>query len=124
MNLFFMPMFFQGLAGLSRRMVDGGSSYAHSSGVIHYNEFMMYASWGLAVAQLPFMFNIVMTLLKKRDENPDPNPWQATTLEWVAAPSPPIGHGNFPEEPTVYRGPYEYSVPGADTDFSPQNKKD
>ena len=122
MNLFFMPMFIQGLAGLSRRMVDGGSSYAHSSGVIHYNEFMMYASWGLAVAQLPFIFNIIMTLLKKREDNPDPNPWQATTLEWVAAPSPPIGHGNFEKEPIVYRGPYEYSVPGEEEDFLPQNK--
>ena len=122
MNLFFMPMFLQGFAGLSRRMSDGGVSYAHASGVIHYNEFMMYASWGLAVAQLPFILNIILTLLKKRDENPDPNPWQATTLEWVAAPSPPIGHGNFPEVPTVYRGPYEYSVPGEENDFSPQNK--
>jgi len=122
MNLFFMPMFIQGFAGLSRRMSDGGVSYAHASGVIHYNEFMMYASWGLAVAQLPFILNIILTLLKKRDENPDPNPWQATTLEWVAAPSPPIGHGNFLEVPSAYRGPYEYSVPGEEDDYYPQNK--
>jgi len=31
-------------------------------------------------------------------------------LEWTC-PSPPP-HGNFPTMPTVYRGPYEYSVPG------------
>ena len=122
MNLFFMPMFFQGLAGLSRRLADGGISYAHTQGVIHYNEFMMYASWGLAIAQLPFIVNIIMTILKKREENPDPNPWKATTLEWTAAPSPPVGHGNFPEIPTVYRGPYEYSVPEEKEDFTPQNK--
>ena len=89
MNLFFMPMFFQGIAGMSRRLADGGQSYAHTQGVVHYNDFMMYASWGLAVAQIPFIINIIMTLMKKRDENPDPNPWQATTLEWTAAPSPP-----------------------------------
>ena len=46
------------------------------------------------------------------------NPWDATTLEW-SAPSPP-GHGNFEAEPVVYRGPYEYSVPGAQKDFTPQ----
>ena len=48
----------------------------------------------------------------------DRNPWEATTLEW-SAPSPP-GHGNFLTEPVVYRGPYEYSVPGAASDFTPQ----
>ena len=48
----------------------------------------------------------------------DRNPWDATTLEW-SAPSPP-GHGNFVTEPVVYRGPYEYSVPGAASDFTPQ----
>ena len=44
MNLFFMPMFFQGLAGMSRRLADGGQSYAHAQNVIQYNDFMMYAS--------------------------------------------------------------------------------
>ena len=124
MNLFFMPMFFQGLAGMSRRLADGGQSYAHTQNVIQYNDFMMYASWGLAIAQLPFIINIVMTLLKKTDENPDPNPWECTTLEWVAAPSPPIGHGNFEEVPNVYRGAYDYSVPDAKKDYLPQNEKD
>ncbi len=46
------------------------------------------------------------------------NPWQATTLEW-AAPSPPP-HGNFATPPEAYRGPYDYSVPGHPTDFTPQ----
>ena len=124
MNLFFMPMFFQGLAGMSRRLADGGQSYAHTQNVIQYNDFMMYASWGLAIAQLPFIINIVMTLLKKTDKNPDPNPWKCTTLEWVAAPSPPIGHGNFEEVPNVYRGAYDYSVPDAKKDYLPQNEKD
>ena len=123
MNLFFMPMFFQGLAGMSRRLADGGMAYAHTQGVVHYNEFMMYASWGLAIAQLPFIINIILTLIKKKENNPNPNPWKATTLEWVACPSPPIAHGNFPEEPKAYRGPYEYSVPGEEEDFTPQNKE-
>ena len=49
------------------------------------------------------------------------NPWEATTLEWAAAPSPPIAHGNFTEEPVVYRGPYEYSPPEHPKGFLPQH---
>ena len=49
------------------------------------------------------------------------NPWKATTLEW-ACPSPPP-HGNFAVVPTVYRDPYEYSLPGHKTDFLPQDQK-
>ena len=40
MNGIFMPMFIQGLAGVSRRLADGGVSYAHASGVLEWNEFM------------------------------------------------------------------------------------
>jgi len=43
-------------------------------------------------------------------------------LEWTV-PSPPP-HGNFAELPTVYRGPYEYSVPGNKEDYWPQNMPD
>ncbi len=122
MNGIFFPMLLQGLAGVSRRLADGGQSYAHAQSVIHYNEFMSISAWLLALAQIPFIINIIFTVFRKRDEVPDPNPWQATTLEW-ACPSPPIGHGNFETEPTVYRGPYEYSVPGHEKDFSPQFEK-
>ena len=52
----------------------------------------------------------------------DRNPWAATTLEW-SAPSPPIGHGNFEGPIAVYRGPYEYSVPGAAADYSLQAER-
>jgi cytochrome c oxidase subunit 1 len=48
------------------------------------------------------------------------NPWGATTLEWQTPTPPP--HGNFEKEPEAHRGPYDYSVPGARTDFSPQNQ--
>ena len=50
----------------------------------------------------------------------DDNPWDATTLEW-AAPSPPP-HGNFAVTPVAYRGPYEYSLPGREKDFTMQNE--
>ena len=46
------------------------------------------------------------------------NPWQATTREWATPTPPPLG--NFTEVPKLYRDPYEYSVPGAKSDFTPQ----
>ena len=75
------------------------------------------------VKRIPFIVNIVWTLLKKKDEPVDPNPWKATTIEWTATTSPPLGHGNFEKEPVVYRGPYEYSVPDEKEDYTPQTKK-
>jgi cytochrome c oxidase subunit 1 len=74
------------------------------------------SAWGLAIAQIPFIINFFLSL--RRGALAPANAWQATTLEW-AAPSPPP-HGNFAVVPTVYRGPYEYSVPGHPTDFLPQ----
>ena len=123
MNGIFFPMFLQGIAGVSRRLADGGASYAHAQHVLHYNEFMSMSAWLLGLAQIPFIINMIMTLIKKKDENVDPNPWKATTIEWTDTTSPPLGHGNFETIPCVYRGPYEYSVPGEDEDFIPQSKK-
>jgi len=123
MNGVFMPMFIQGLAGVSRRLADGGASYAHAQDVLQWNEFMSYSAWFLGLAQIPFIINFIMTIIQKRKADADRNPWKSTTIEWNAAPSPPIAHGNFDRELTVYRGPCEYSVPGAEKDYSPQTEK-
>jgi cytochrome c oxidase subunit 1 len=109
-----MPMFFQGMAGLSRRLYDP-TIYAHGRGVQPLNVVISWGAWGLGLSQLPFIINFFWSL---RSEKAVENPWRATTLEW-AAPSPP-GHGNFLTEPVVYRDPYEYSVPGQPEDFHPQ----
>ena len=122
MNGIFWPMLIQGLAGVSRRLPDGGASYAHEQGVLHYNEIMSYSAWLLALAQIPFIYNLINTMLKERDAKPDPNPWRATTIEWTDTTSPPLGHGNFDKVPVVHRGPYEYSVPGETSDFTPQTQ--
>jgi cytochrome c oxidase subunit 1 len=116
-NIVFMPMFIQGLAGMNRRMYDGGLLYAHNQGLpLKLNVVIAMAAWTLGLFQLPFIINFFSSL--KWGKKVQENPWDATTLEW-SAPSPP-GHGNFLTEPIVYRGPYEYSVPGAAKDFSPQ----
>ncbi len=122
MNGIFMPMFIQGMAGVSRRLADGGQSYAHAQDVLVFNEVMSWSAWLLAIAQIPFIINIFRTMWAQREASPDPNPWQATTIEWTDTTSPPLGHGNFEKAPVVHRGPYEYSVPEAKSDFSPQTQ--
>jgi cytochrome c oxidase subunit 1 len=118
-NGIFLPMFIQGLAGVSRRLYDGGGSYLHAQDVLFWNEVMSYSAWGLGLMQVVFIFNITLSLRNGKDAGS--NPWKATTLEWSAASSPPIAHGNFESVPVVYRPAYEYSVPEASQDFTPQN---
>jgi cytochrome c oxidase subunit 1 len=115
-NIVFMPMFIQGLGGMNRRLYDGGLQYAHNASLLKWHVVIGMAAWTLGLFQIPFIINFFTSI--KWGALVDKNPWEATTLEW-AAPSPP-GHGNFLTEPVVYRGPYEYSVPGAARDFSPQ----
>ncbi|HVS30289.1 MAG TPA: cbb3-type cytochrome c oxidase subunit I [Thermoanaerobaculia bacterium] len=121
-NGVFFPMFLQGLAGVSRRLYDGGAQYAHAKPVLHWNLFMSVSAFLLLAAQLPFIVNFFKSILW--GEKVGANPWEATTLEWAATTSPPLGHGNFATVPVVYRGPYEYNFPGHDLDYYPQNLPD
>ena len=108
--------------GVSRRfeaVVRRGEIYAHAQDVIVYNEVMSIASWVLFVFQIPFIVNLLISM--KKGKKATDNHWDATTLEWSAAPSPPVGHGNFHDLPQVYRDPYEYSHPDHDEDYWPQN---
>ena len=74
----------------------------------------------------PFIFNFFTNvfLAWRGKKNVDDNPWQATTIDWAATTSPPLGHGNFAVLPVVHRGPYEYSVPGHPQDYTPQTVPD
>lgn len=131
MNVVFFPMFTQGIAGMSRRMYDGGVNYSQAANkgllgalpdsAIYSNVIISIGAWMLLLAQIPFIFNFFWSMRNGRKVESD-NPWDATTLEWQTPTPPP--HGNFAVEPTVYRGPYEYSVPGAVRDFVPQNEID
>ena len=124
MNGIFMPMFLQGLSGLSRRMANGGYDYAHAKDVLYLNEIMSISAFALFVFQLFFIFNFFWTIFRKKYETEsDTNPWKATTIEWTETTSPPLGHGNFEVIPKVYRGPYEYSVEGHSKDYYPQTEE-
>lgn len=125
MNGLFAPMFFQGMAGMHRRWYDGGKVYEGLSNSvvfgrtgIEWNSVISYSAFFLALAQLPFIFNFFWSIW--HGKKVDRNPWDATTVEWDA-PSPP-GHGNFDKPLNIHRGPYEYSVPGAEKDFTPQTE--
>ncbi len=116
MNGIFFPMFIQGLAGMQRRLYDP-TVQAHNLTTQGLSPLQLASAVALLVFQIPFIVNLFVSIFK--GEKPAENPWQATTLEW-ACPSPPP-HGNFTSLPKVYRGPYEYSVPGAASDFIPQH---
>jgi cytochrome c oxidase subunit I len=116
MNLIFFPMLIQGMQGMQRRLSDGGATYAHSQATLYLHDLIMVAAWTMFAFQIPFIVNFFWSAWKGAKVGE--NPWHATTLEW-ATPSPPP-HGNFLTQPRVYRDPYEYSVPGAEEDYSPQ----
>jgi cytochrome c oxidase subunit 1 len=126
MNLIFMPMFIQGLAGMERRLYDGGATYAATATIVGLSPFVIYlnkvisnAAWALGLSQIPFIINLFWSINHGKKVTSD-NPWDSTTLEWQT-PTPP-GHGNFTKPIEVFRGPYEYSLPGHPTDFAPQNE--
>lgn len=120
MNGIFMPMFLQGMAGVSRRWYDAGAAYQFAQSTMGLNKYIAVFAWALGAAQFIFFINLFWSI--RNGKKVSNNPWDATTLEW-AAPSPPP-HGNFDTEPVTYRGPYEYSVPGAAKDFTPQTQPD
>src|ERR1035437_472114 len=126
MNIVFMPMFVQGIKGMLRRMSNGGELYsiakvpnaidALPGSVMQLNGVILWAAVCLGIAQIPFIINLFWSI--SHGEKVGTNPWRATTLDWQTPTPPP--HGNFAHEPHVARGPYEYSVPGAAEDFTPQ----
>jgi cytochrome c oxidase subunit 1 len=117
MNGVFFPMLFVGMAGVSRRLYDQ-TQYAYGEQVQGLTVMSSWSAWLLALAQIFFIVNFIWSMRKGEKVTSD-NPWEATTLEW-ATPTPPP-HGNFLEIPSVYRGPYEYSVPGRSQDYWPQH---
>ncbi len=127
-NGIFFPMFLQGMAGVHRRWYDGGGrfladgtqelTYQLAGPTLHWNNFMSVSAFLLGAAQIPFIINFCWSMLYGRKASD--NPWDATTVEWDTPTPPP--HGNFIKDISVHRGPYEYSVPGADKDFTPQTE--
>jgi cytochrome c oxidase subunit 1 len=93
------------------------SSVATSGSAIR--SFITAATLLTVAAQSLFLINLVASLLMRRAESTEKNPWRATTLEWsISSPPPP---GNFPTlAPVIYRGAYDFSPRIVGEDFALQ----
>jgi cytochrome c oxidase subunit 1 len=113
----FIPMHFVGIAGMMRRISET-AKYEFLEPVEPLNRWITITAILLLLSQLALVFNFFLSLFagKKAADNP----WEANTLEWSTSSPPP--HENWEGAvPEVRRGPYEYSPPGADTDWVPQH---
>jgi cytochrome c oxidase subunit 1 len=116
LNGTFFPMHF--LGGRFPRRIADPYNYESLQSTLSLNQFITWCAFLMGATQLIFVCNFVWSVYRGRIAGR--NPWRSSTLEWTTA-SPP-GHGNFEVWPRVYRGPYEYSVPGRDADCWPQNE--
>ncbi len=115
----YYPMHYLGFLGLPRRYYAmGGAEFVPESAAT-LNAGISVAALIVGVAQLIFIYNAIVSLRKGKPAGH--NPWEATTLEWQTPDTPPV-HGNWGDKlPVVHRWAYDYSVPGAEKDYIPQN---
>ena len=114
----FMPMHWLGLMTHSR-VSPGRQLAAVGAAGSSLRIFITVATLFTVLAQGLFLINFLWSLFRG-EKVADCNPWRATTLEWsVGSPTPADDFG--PSEPVVYRGAYEFSVPGVAEDFVPQH---
>jgi cytochrome c oxidase subunit 1 len=115
----FYLMHIIGMHGHPRRIADPTIyPYLQGAGVIGMNRFMTYSAFLLGLSQIIFATNFIYSLFAGPPAGN--NPWHANTLEWTISSPPP--HYNYARIPTVYHPPYEYSIPGVDSDFLPQTE--
>ena len=115
----YYPMHYLGFMGVPRRYyaISGTNFIPESAHSL--NVAITIAALVVGAAQILFLYNLVRSYFK--GEPSGPNPWNATSLEWQTADTPPT-HGNFGKElPVVHRWAYDFSVPGVQHDFIPQN---
>jgi cytochrome c oxidase subunit 1 len=114
----FFPMHILGIGGHMRRLYDP-TVYDFLKPMQPMNQFISICAFLLYGAQIIFFVNFWWSMFKGK-QAPE-NPWHDNGLEWTT--SSPAPHGNWETLPTVYRWPYEYSVPGASEDYLPQDRK-
>ena len=114
----YLPMHYIGFLGVPRRYFAMGDTAFMPDSAITLNASMTISALFVAVTQVLFLYNIIVSL--KKGEKAGPNPWKATSLEWLTPDTPPK-HGNWGHDlPEVHRWAYDYSVPGAPEDYTPQ----
>ena len=113
----FFPMHFLGMAGLPRRYYSN-TAFPMFDNLADINVLITYLAIIGGIAQLIFIFNFFYSIW--RGPKATQNPWRANSLEWTT----PVEHihGNWPGDvPVVHRWAYDYSKPGYEEDFVPQN---
>ena len=117
--LFFNGTFFTmhiiGMHGQPRRYADY-TQFDMFKSLQPMNEFITICAFGMGLTQVIFAYNFFMSLVM--GPKAGNNPWHSNSLEWATASPPP--YYNFATIPTVFHGPYEYSVPGMDEDHLAQ----
>src|SRR6266699_811122 len=114
----FIPFHAMGMLGMPRRYANFGE-YEFLKNSHSLVLFVTVAAIVTVAVQIVFYFNFFWSMFK--GQKATDNPWEATTLEWTTATPPP--HDNFAGHvPVVYRGPYEFSVPGAPNDYVMQTE--
>jgi cytochrome c oxidase subunit 1 len=118
----FFPMHFVGLAGAPRRYYDysvyADTDSASADMMLDLNVIITIFAIFAALGQILFLFNFFYSIF--RGPKAPMNPWNSNTLEWTT----PVEHmhGNWPGAlPVVHRWPYDYSKPGSEVDFIPQD---
>jgi cytochrome c oxidase subunit 1 len=111
----FLPMHITGLAGEPRHYAQlnglAGPASTLLQSTLPLQRHITVSAICLALAQIPFLLNLLLTLRKPRLT--DTNPWQATTMEW--APELPSKPATLP---AVFHPPCRYSQSGHE--FLPQ----
>jgi len=115
----YLPMHYLGFLGVPRRYFAYEGIEFIPESAQDLNAAITIAAIFVAFTQIIFFVNMIWSLFKGKPAGS--NPWGSTSLEWQTPNTPPI-HGNWGDElPKVYRWAYDYSVPGAEQDFIPQN---
>jgi cytochrome c oxidase subunit 1 len=113
----FFPMHFIGMAGLPRRYYTN-TNFPYFDDLANINVVITVFALIAGAAQIVFLYNFIHSMFYGKET--EQNPWQSNTLEWTA----PIEHfhGNWHGKiPHVHRWAYDYSKPGHEEDFIPQN---
>jgi cytochrome c oxidase subunit 1 len=97
-NVTFLAMFYNGLAGMPRRVADYAPQYQVA------NQISTLGAYTIAVGMLLFLYAIVHSWRKGTPAGA--NPWHAKTLEWFVPSPPPLE--NFEVLPVVTGDAYGY----------------
>ena len=97
-NLCFAPQHWLGLNGMPRRVAEYDPQFTLINQISSVGALLM------AISTLPFLINVVMSLLQGPAAGP--NPWRALTPEWLTSSPPPVE--NWIGAAPLVKEPYGY----------------